>query len=85
MKPINKFFCVLIIMVYCRYEGLSLLQTLISHQKINLTRDQQAVVLRCLQHPDNAIKVKSLHLLCKIADSNSAESICDQVYPNIKF
>lgn len=62
-----------------RYEGLDLLQTLISHQQVVLTRDQQAVVMRCLQHPDNAIKVKSLHLLCKIADSNSAESICDQI------
>lgn len=66
-------------LLFLRYEGLNLLETLISHLQVNLTRDQQAVVLRCLQHPDNAIKVKSLHLLCKIADSSSAESICDQV------
>ncbi|XP_034233673.1 AP-4 complex subunit epsilon-1-like isoform X2 [Thrips palmi] len=67
-----------------RYEGLNLLETLISHLQVNLTRDQQAVVLRCLQHPDNAIKVKSLHLLCKIADSSSAESICDQIIDFLK-
>lgn len=67
-----------------RYEGLNLLQSLISHQQVNLTRDQQAVVMRCLQHPDNAIKIKTLHLLCKIADSSSAESICDQIIDFLK-
>ncbi|KAK3919365.1 AP-4 complex subunit epsilon-1 [Frankliniella fusca] len=67
-----------------RYEGLNLLQTLISNQHVNLTRDQQSVVMRCLQHPDNAIKIKTLHLLCKIADSSSAESICDQIIDFLK-
>lgn len=62
-----------------RYEGLTLLQNLLNYEHIHLNHDQHAVIMRCLQHPDNAIKVKSLHLLYKVADGNTAESICDQV------
>lgn len=59
--------------------GLNLLDVVLQSQPLNLTSDQQNVILSSLQHPDLAVKRKTLMLLCSAANTGNAETICSQI------
>ncbi|XP_067004637.2 AP-4 complex subunit epsilon-1 isoform X2 [Anabrus simplex] len=62
-----------------RYAGLSLLEVILYRYHLTLTPEQQQVVLSSLQHPDHAVKRKTLSLLCVVANEKNVQAICSQV------
>ncbi|XP_069674003.1 AP-4 complex subunit epsilon-1-like [Periplaneta americana] len=62
-----------------RYAGLSLLELVLERYKLPLSAAQQEVVLSSLRHPDEAMKRRTLSLLCTVAEAHNAEAVCTQV------
>jgi hypothetical protein len=62
-----------------RYVGLSLLERILEQYKLPLSPAQQDVVLASLRHPDEAMKRRTLSLLCTVAEAHNAEIVCTQV------
>ncbi|XP_049939262.1 AP-4 complex subunit epsilon-1-like isoform X1 [Schistocerca serialis cubense] len=62
-----------------RYAGLDLLEVILQHCPLSLTPEQQEIIMSSLQHPDHAVKRKTLALLCVAANASNAEQICTQI------
>ncbi|PNF30422.1 hypothetical protein B7P43_G12873 [Cryptotermes secundus] len=62
-----------------RYAGLSLLEIVLQQYKLPLSTAQQDVVLTSFCHPDEAMKRRTLSLLCTVAEAHNAETVCTQV------
>ncbi|XP_021918048.1 AP-4 complex subunit epsilon-1-like isoform X2 [Zootermopsis nevadensis] len=62
-----------------RYEGLSLLEKVLEQYRLPLSPAQQDVVLSSLCHPDQAMKRRTLSLLCTMAEAHNVEIVCTQV------
>ena len=58
---------------------------MVLHQyKLPLSASQQQVVLSGLRHPDEAMKRRTLHLLCTVAEDHNAQTICSQVVEYVR-
>lgn len=62
-----------------RYAGLDLLEVILQHCPLTLSPEQQEIIMSSLQHPDHAVKRKTLALLCVAANASNAELICTQI------
>lgn len=52
--------------------------------KLPLSTAQQNVVLTSLCHPDEAMKRRTLSLLCTVAEAHNAEIVCTQVIDYVR-
>ncbi|KAJ9584605.1 hypothetical protein L9F63_021047, partial [Diploptera punctata] len=66
------------------YAGLCLLEMVLHQYKLPLTALQQQVVLSGLRHPDDAMKRRTLYLLCTVAEAHNAQTVCSQVLEYVR-
>lgn len=55
------------------------MEIVLQQYKLPLSTAQQDVVLTSLCHPDEAMKRRTLSLLCTVAEAHNAETVCTQV------
>lgn len=55
------------------------MEIVLQQYKLPLSTAQQDVVLTSLCHPDEAMKRRTLSLLCTVAEAHNAEIVCTQV------
>ncbi|XP_014680274.1 PREDICTED: AP-4 complex subunit epsilon-1-like [Priapulus caudatus] len=62
-----------------RYLGIKTLSFILPHVQSTCAQEHQAVVLECLDHPDDSIRRMTLELLRKMANRSNVNTVCQKL------